>query len=61
MVFTLKVRCVYDGHRTLDSDISLYVRVVSRDSIGKILNEVDLRTTDIRDAYIKAPTSEKQK
>ena len=66
MVSTLRGRCVYDGHRTLGPDISLCVRVVSRDSIGKFLTcakilGVDLRTTDIKDAYVQAPTSEKQK
>ena len=66
MVSTLRGRCVYDGHRTLDPDISLCVRVVSRDSIGEFLtwvkiSGVDSLTTDIKDAYIQAPTSGKQK
>ena len=66
MVSTHRVRCIYDGHRTLGSDFSLCVRVVPRGSIGEFLtcakiSGVDLRTTDIKNAFIQAPTSEKQK
>jgi len=66
MVSTHRVRCVYDGHRTLVPDISVCVRVVSRGSVGEFLtwakiSGVDLPITDIKRAYVQASISGEQK
>jgi hypothetical protein len=64
MDFTRKARWVKDGHKTLDSAMSSFAGVVSRDSICIALAHVALLGlpvlgADIRNAYLQAPSSEK--
>ena len=66
MVSTHRVRCVYDGHRALASDISVCVRAVPRGSFREFLtwakiSGVDFPITDIKHAYVQAPISGEQK
>ena len=53
-----------DGHRSPDPTIPNYVGVVSRESILILLNhaalhQTDVKSADIRCAYLQTPTSEK--
>ena len=62
MDFTRKARWVLDGHRQSDPEGFTYVGVVSRESVRiaftyAALNEVDVCATDIRNAYLQAPSS----
>lgn len=62
--FTYKVRWVLDGHRTSDVSGSTYAGVVSRESVRialtyATLNGLDVCAGDIRNAYIQAPSSQK--
>ncbi|WP_288992974.1 polyprotein of Ty1/Copia retrotransposon [uncultured Marinobacter sp.] len=64
MDFTRKARWVLDGHRTPNPIGSTYAGVVSRDSIRiaftyAALNGVDVFAADIRNAYLQAPSSQK--
>ena len=64
MDFTRKARWVKDGHRTPDPDQPTYAGVVSRESVRialtyAALNEIDVTTCDIKNAYLQAPSSEK--
>ena len=64
MEFTRKERWVKDGHRTPDPESSSYAGFVSRESIRIILTHADLNglpvtASDVRNAYLQAPTSEK--
>ena len=64
MVFTRKARWVLDGHRCTDPDGSTYAGVVSRDSVRialtyAALNDLDVCAADIRNAYLQAPSSQK--
>ena len=64
MDFTRKARWVKDGHRTRDPEGSNFAGVVSRDSIRILLtyaalNNLNVWATDIKSAYLQAPTSEK--
>ena len=64
MDFTRKARWVNDGHLTRAPDISTYAGVVSCESVRiallyAALNGVDVIAGDIQDAYLQAPSSEK--
>jgi Reverse transcriptase (RNA-dependent DNA polymerase) len=64
MDFTRKARWVLDGHKTHDPVGSTYAGVVSRESVRiaftyAALNEVDVCAADIRNAYLQAPSSQK--
>ena len=64
MDFTRKARWVLDGHKTPDPDGSTYAGVVSRESVRialtyAALNGLDVCAADIRNAYLQAPSSQK--
>ena len=64
MDFTRKARWVLDGHKTLDSIGSTYAGVVSRESVCialtyAALNDLNVFAADIRNAYLQAPSSQK--
>ena len=64
MDFTRKARWVLDGHRCADPYGSTYAGVVSRDSVRialtyAALNKLDVYAADIRNAYLQAPSSQK--
>ena len=65
MDFTRKARWVLDGHKTPDPiGISTYAGVVSRESVRiaftyAALNGLDVFAADIRNAYLQAPSSQK--
>ena len=64
MDFTRKARWVKDGHKTPDPIGSNYSGVVSRESVRIVLtyaalNDIDVQTGDIKNAYLQAPSSEK--
>ena len=64
MDFTLKDHWVKDGHRTPDPKESKCAGVASRDSVRiyltcDSLNDVDVTASDIQNAYLQAPSSEK--
>ena len=64
MDFTRKARWVLDGHKTRDPIGSTYAGVVSRDSVRiaftyAALNGLDICAADIRNAYLQAPSSQK--
>ena len=64
MDFTRKARWVLDGHKTPNPIGSTYAGVVSRDSIQiaftyAALNDLDVFAADIRNAYLQAPSSQK--
>ena len=64
MDFTRKARWVLDGHKTPNPIGSTYAGVVSRDSIRiaftyTALNGLDVFAADIRNAYLQAPSSQK--
>ena len=63
MDFTRKARYVKDGHRTVDPDQATFAGVVSRESVRIALtyaamNNIDITTCDIMNAYLQAPASE---
>ena len=65
MDFTRKARWVLDGHKTPDLIGSTYAGVVSRESVHialtyAALNELDVFAADIRNAYLQAPSSQKE-
>ena len=62
MDFTRKAQWVLDGHQQSDPKGSTYAGVVSRESVQiaftyAALNELDICATDIRNAYLQAPSS----
>ena len=62
MDFTRKARWVLDGHKTPDPDGSTFAGVVSRESVRiafiyAALNGLDVFAADIRNAYLKVPSS----
>jgi hypothetical protein len=64
MDFSRKARWVLDGHLTPDPVGSTYAGVVSRESVRiaftyAALNSVDVCAADIRNAYLQAPSSQK--
>lgn len=64
MDFTRKARWVLDGHRTPDPVGSTFAGVVSRESVRialtyAALNDLDVTAADIRNAYLQAPSSQK--
>jgi hypothetical protein len=64
MDFTRKARWVLDGHKTADPIGSTYAGVVSRESIRiaftyAALNDLDIFAADIKNAYLQAPSSQK--
>ena len=64
MDFTRKARWVKNGHLTRNPTSSTFAGVVSRESIRILLtyaalNDLDVWATDIKSAYLQAPTSEK--
>ena len=64
MDFTHKARWVKDGHRTSNTTTTNYAGAVSRESIHILLKHaavcrVSVKASDIRNAYLQAPTSEK--
>jgi hypothetical protein len=64
MDFTRKARWVLDGHLTPNPIGSTYAGVVSRESVRiaftyAALNDVDICAADIRNAYLQAPSSQK--
>ena len=64
MDFTRKTRWALDGHKTLDPIGSTYAGVVSRESVRialtyAALNGPDVFAADIRNAYLQAPSSQK--
>ena len=55
-----------DGHKTPKPDRSTYAGVVSRESVRialtyAALNDIDVTVGDIRNAFLSAPSSEKQR
>ena len=64
MSFQRIVRWVKDGHCTPDPDTSSYAGVILRESIRILLTHaalhgVPVMASDVRNAYLQAPTSEK--
>ena len=64
MDFTRKARWVLYGHKTRDPIGSTYAGVVSRDSVRiaftyAALNGLDICAADIHNAYLQAPSSQK--
>ncbi len=64
MDFTRKARWVLDGHKTPDPIGSTYAGAVSRESVRisftyAALNGLDVCAADIRNAYLQAPSSQK--
>ena len=64
MDFTRKARWVLDGHKTPDPIGSTFAGVVSRESIQiaftyAALNDLQVFAADIRNAYLQAPSSQK--
>ena len=64
MDLTRKSRLVAGGHKTNTSKDSTYASVVSRDSVHiaftvAALNGLDVIFADVQNAYLNAPTSEK--
>ena len=64
MDFTRKCRWVLDGHKCPDPEGSTYAGVVSRESVRialtyAALNGLDVFAADIRNAYLQAPSSQK--
>ena len=64
MDFTRKARWVLDGHKTLDPVGSTYAGIVSRESVHialtyAALNDLDGFAADIQNAYLQAPSSQK--
>ena len=64
MDFTRKGRWVLDGHKCADPEGSTYAGVVSRESVRicltyAALNGLDVTGADIRNAYLQAPSSQK--
>ena len=64
MDITHKARWVLDGHKTSDPISSTYAGVVSRESVRKVftysaLNELDICASDIINAYLQAPSTQK--
>ena len=64
MDFTRKARWVLDGHKTPSVDGSTYAGVVSRESVRIMftyaaLNGLDVFAADILNAYLQAPSSQK--
>ena len=64
MYFSRKARWVKDGHRTPDPTTSAYLGVVSRESVRVALTyaalmNLGLTAADIQNAYLQAPSSEK--
>ena len=64
MDFSRKARWVLDGHLTPNPVGSTYAGVVSRESVRiaftyAALNNVDVCAADIRNAYLQAPSSQK--
>jgi hypothetical protein len=64
MDFTRKARWVLDGHKTPNPIGSTYAGVVSRESVRialtyAALNGLDVVAADIRNAYLQAPSSQK--
>ena len=64
MYVTRKARLVAEGHKTPDPVTSTYAGVVSRESVRialtyAALNDLDIKSADISNAYLQAPTSEK--
>ena len=62
--FRCKARLVAGGHTTAAPATITYASVVSRESVRialllTALNDVEVKTADIEDAYITAPCSEK--
>jgi len=64
MDYTRKARWVLDGHKTPAPSGSTYAGVVSRESVRialtyAALNDMDVTAADIRNAYLQAPSSQK--
>ena len=64
MDFTRKARWVLDGYKSPDPMGSTYAGVVSRESVRiaftyAALNHLDVCASDIRNAYLQAPSSQK--
>ena len=64
MDFMRKTRWVLDGHKTPDPVGSTFTRVVSKESVQitftyAALNGLDILAGDIRNAYLQAPSSQK--
>ena len=64
MDFTSKARYVADGHLTPDPIASTYAAIVLRESVWialtyAALNDMEIMATDIENAYLPAPTTEK--
>ena len=63
-IFTSKTRWVLDGYKTPDPIGSTYAGVVSRESVRiaftyAALNDFDVYAADVRNAYLQAPSSQK--
>lgn len=64
MDFSRKARWVLDGHKTPSPEGSTYAGVVSRESVRIVmtycaLNDLELCAADIQNAYLTAPSSQK--
>jgi hypothetical protein len=64
MDFSRKARWVLDGHKQADPECCTYAGVVSRESVRialiyAALNGLEVCATDIRNAYLQAPSSNK--
>eukprot|EP00957_Ditylum_brightwellii_P182201 13881200-Ditylum_brightwellii.AAC.1 len=62
--FTRKARWVLDGHKTVNPIGSTYSGVVSQESVRiaftyAALNDLSVCAADIRNAYLQAPSSQK--
>ena len=62
--FRRKARYVADGHKTAAPDSSVYAGVVSRETVRialtiAALNDLDVMTSDIQNAFLTAPCEEK--
>ena len=65
MYFIRKAQWVKDGRKTSDPDYSTFTGVVSRDSVRialkyAALNNIQVMSADIENAYFHAPSSETQ-
>ena len=62
--FRQKARLVAGGHMTSEPDVITYSSVVSRETVRlaltiAALNDLEIKSADIMNAYITAPTKEK--
>ena len=64
MTLEWKARCVKDGHRTPEPELSTFAGVVSRESVRTslthaALNDLPICACDVQNACLRDPSSEK--